>query len=111
MNDASIKVGPSNPIPIAAELARRESHTAKVYALFVAHPREWLNATVFMEVGGAFAWRTRISNARKLLERDGGVVENRQYRVGEQIVSEYRYLPYVPLASDASQYREQRLFV
>lgn len=100
MNE-SIKTPPPDPINMRDERERRQTNTAKVIALLTARPKEWINATVFMELAGAMAWRTRISEARQVIERDGGKLENRQQRTSGVVVSEYRFLPYVPLASDA----------
>lgn len=54
-----------------------------------------------MALAGAYAWRTRISDARRVFHREGGVLENRQQRTDDAVISEYRYLPYTPLAVDA----------
>lgn len=91
------------------EIQRRQGNTAKVLALLRANPRVWLKAEHFMDLAGALAWRTRISDARKIIEAEGGKLENRQTYVrkgdGEQemicVISEYRYLPYQPLGRSA----------
>jgi len=94
-----------------AEMERRKGNTTKVLELLRANPRVWIKAEHFMDLAGAMAWRTRISDARKVIEREGGKLENRQTHVrrGDPdrevafIVSEYRYLPYQPLGRSADQ--------
>lgn len=51
---------------------------------------QWVDGLVLQQIGGAYAWRTRLSECRTQL---GMVVENRQRKVGERTVSEYRYRP------------------
>jgi len=68
--------------------------TQRVVAHFLSHPGEWVDAEVLMRIGGRYAFRTRVSDARKQL----GVIENRQRKVREPdgrayVVSEYRYVP------------------
>lgn len=79
----------STPSLPATEYQRRASNTAKVWALFEAHPGRWLHWTRFAAIGGACAWRTRISESRKLAEAKGGQIvwNNRASR------SAYRYIP------------------
>jgi len=64
-----------------------------VVALFRAHPGEWLDGRELAHVGGAYAWRTRVSDARRLLGR----IDNRVRRLSEAgrtwQVSEYCYVP------------------
>lgn len=79
------------------ERARRQSNTEKVLTLFRAHPMRWLHWRRFEAVGGACAWRTRISEARRIVKAEGGTIENND----SVKRSAYRYLPYVPLARSA----------
>lgn len=60
-----------------------------VAAHFKAHAGEWLDGMTLAQIGGQYAWRSRVSDARKL----GLTIENRQRRVGRRVISEYRYLP------------------
>lgn len=64
-----------------------DSLTLKVARYFKSKRYTWIRAEALMRVGGAMAWRTRVSNARRRL---GLPIENRQRRVGKRIVSEYR---------------------
>ena len=65
-----------------------------VAATFKAHPGEWLSVYVLMQVGGAMAWRTRISECRRDL---GMPIENKIERDANGVaVSYYRYTPAVP---------------
>ena len=93
------------------ELERRRANVRKVRAFLEAHPGEWINARAFEVVAGRQGWRTRISELRQVLKTDGlGTIENRQSRKTGVVISEYRYLPFEPLARDASVYRPQDLF-
>lgn len=73
------------------EPEHRENFVGKVAELFQRHPGEWIDAKRVMAVGGAMAWRTRISDARR---QYGLVIENRVRRVdvdGKRFaISEYR---------------------
>lgn len=80
-----------------AELERRASATQQVLALFFAQPNRWIHWRRF-ERFSACAWRTRISECRRLVQAQGGDViwNKRVYR------SAYLYRPYVQLGRDAS---------
>lgn len=89
-----------------SEIQRRQSNTEKVLAYLLAHPREWVSTATLEQLGGRQAWRSRVSDARKIVERQhGGTIENRQQHAKDGIVSEYRYLPYQPLGPDAATKR------
>lgn len=81
------------------EQRRRASNTEKVLAVFRAHPMRWLHWKRFATntVGGECAWRTRISDARKHVQLEGGVIEHN----GSVKRSAYRFLPHVPLGRSA----------
>ena len=78
------------------------TRAAVIAAYFKAHPDRWLDGRELATVGGAYAWRTRISDAR----RSGMTIENRVRRIGRVAISEYRYTPpvavQVPLFGDAA---------
>lgn len=63
-----------------------------VEALFKTHPEQWIDGRQIASVGGAYAWRTRISECRQVL---GMRIENRIRRDAAKRVkvSEYRYTP------------------
>lgn len=87
---------------LGPELNRRASATAAVLALFQSKPGQWLDWTEIAAVGGSCAWRTRIADARKIVAKDGGRIENRQTRQPNGLViSEYRYLIQAPLGRAA----------
>jgi hypothetical protein len=71
------------------------SRTARLAAFFVAHPGVWFDgAGVIAEIGGRYAWRSRLAEARI---RFGLDIRNRQRTVkrpdGSRIVvSEYALL-------------------
>lgn len=57
-----------------AEHVRRHADTARVLDLFRAHPGQWLHWRRFFAIA-PLAWRTRISDARKAVKDDGGVID------------------------------------
>lgn len=65
-----------------------------VASLLQSRSPEWVDGRELAQVGGAYAWRTRVSDARKQL---GLRIENRvrTVRDGERTwkVSEYRTVP------------------
>lgn len=68
------------------------SYTRDVIAFVKAHEGEWIDAIRFEQFGRQ-AWRTRISNARVILESAGeGTIENRILRVGPAKRSQYRFV-------------------
>jgi hypothetical protein len=73
-----------------AEIERRASYTAAVLDLFLSRPYQWIDALEIAQVGGMLASRTRISDARKIVQnrRSGDIEWNGQCRA-----SAYRYVP------------------
>lgn len=71
------------------------SKTARVAELFRRQPGRWVDGRELATVGGAYAWRTRLSECRR--PPFSLRIENRQRRVvgpgGTFIVSEYRLAP------------------
>jgi hypothetical protein len=101
---------------LSHEITRRQSNTEKVLAYFIAHAKEWIDWHVFAELVGVRAYRTRVSDARKIVEKAGGKIETRDKRGVTGVdrepdgmpvrlylgfTTQYRYLPYVPLARPA----------
>jgi hypothetical protein len=81
------------------EIERRATFTSAVLDYFMAHPLEWIDVHTLAHVAGFAAWRTRVSDARKVVKRDGGdIVWN-----GESRNSCYRYHPQAPLGRDAGE--------
>jgi hypothetical protein len=62
----------------------------RVAAYLKDRPGEWVNGLEIAQVGGLYAWRTRLSDARIQLGMD---IKNRVRMEGRRKVSEYRYLP------------------
>ena len=58
-----------------------------VARLLQSRPNQWIDGLELARVGGAYAWRSRISDARVQL---GLTIENRQRKIGRRTVSEYR---------------------
>lgn len=99
MNDESIKTPPETPEPVSQQIAVRQTYTQKVIALFKSRPLEWLTVQELAQVGGFAAWRSRISDARQILEAEGGTLEwNHKIRL-----SAYRWLPYRKLGRDSAE--------
>jgi len=55
-------------------------------------PNRWVDGMSLAQVGGIYAWRSRVSDARRDL---GMTIENRQRREKgtRGVISEYRYVP------------------
>jgi hypothetical protein len=60
---------------------------------FLDHPLVWFDGLTLASHGGAYAWRSRVSDCRTQL---GMAIENRERREGRRKVSEYRYVPSHP---------------
>lgn len=66
----------------------------EVAAYFRERPGRWIDGFELARIGGAYAWRTRVSECRTQLSMS---IENRQRTVNRRTVSEYRYLPPAPV--------------
>jgi hypothetical protein len=63
----------------------------RVAGLFRAAPGAWIDGLTVASRGGAYAWRTRVSDCRVQL---GMVIENRVRTLTDgSKASEYRYMP------------------
>jgi hypothetical protein len=63
----------------------------KVAGVFRASPGAWIDGLTVASRGGAYAWRTRVSECRVQL---GMVIENRVRALEDGTrASEYRYMP------------------
>ena len=83
-----------------SEMDRRQSATEALLHLFQAKPMTWIAWTDLAESGGNLGWRTRVSDARKIVQRAGGRIEwNKNIRD-----SRYRFVPYEPLGRDAGTF-------
>lgn len=58
--------------------------------LFRSRPGEWIDGLTLAQHGGAYAWRTRLSECRTQL---GLNIVNQQRKIGRRTVSEYRWVP------------------
>ena len=76
--------------PIGERLGRA-TMCARLAALFKARAGEWISGRELAEVGGFFAWRTRVSELRR--PPYNLTIENRQSREGRHTLSEYRFMP------------------
>ncbi len=69
----------------------RLSYRQQVANHFKARPRIWINGLEIAKFAGAYAWRSRISDVRRV---DGLNIENRlRSNADGVVVSEYRYNP------------------
>lgn len=73
----------------------RHSYTRDLIGLFISRPGEWFDGLALAKLAGAYAWRTRISEARRILRAACvGDVENLQIRArGHATISMYRFTP------------------
>lgn len=93
----------------------RTSFRDRLAEYFKSKPNVWIGIAILEDLGGRYAWRTRVSDCRTELGMD---IENRQRRVtlhGNRtyMVSEYRYVPRTPTGAvifDANAPTEGRLF-
>lgn len=72
-----------------------QTFAAAVAQYFEARPYLWINGLELARVGGAYAWRSRVADARRQF---GMRIDNRQRRGRRAdgasfVVSEYRYSP------------------
>lgn len=105
----------------ADEAGRRVSYREKLWLFFKNRPMRWIDAVELEKEGGRQAWRTRVSDVRKWLEKNqAGTIENRVIHASwierdekgspqrlclapSAVRSQYRYLPYRPLGRDAAE--------
>lgn len=65
-----------------------------------ARPSQWVDGLALQEIGGRYAWRSRVSDCRVTL---GMTIENRlrkqsqrtisKYKQSQRTISEYRFVP------------------
>jgi len=91
---------------LARELPRRQSNANAIFDHFVAHANRWVTWRTLAHIGGALAWRTRVSDARKKARALGGEIQWN----GTIEDSRYRYLVHKPIGPDAAVPRERKLF-
>jgi hypothetical protein len=73
----------------------------KVAGLFRASPGAWIDGLTVASHGGAYAWRTRVSECRVQL---GMVIDNRVRTLTDgSKASEYRYTPPEEFALDRAE--------
>jgi len=76
------------------------SRVERVRDLFLARPNQWIDGRELASVGGAYAWRTRVSDCRRkygmqIRNRERWVtVEDRQgVTYPSYVASEYQFIP------------------
>ena len=88
------------------------TYTERVRDTFLARPGEWIDGLELERIGGRYAWRSRVSDARRQYRM---TIQNRvlvMYGKDDVIyrVSQYRYLPADTPTEDLDLYTiEQRL--
>lgn len=87
-NSCDYGVTRDDGLVMQAEILRRRSLTSALADLFRQRPNVWIPWPELADVGGALAWRTRVSNARKVL---GGSIDWNQ----SIEASAYRWVPAV----------------
>ncbi len=97
---------------VSLEHERRQSNRDAIAQYFKSLPNEWIDASTLAELGGALAWRTRVSDCRTKL---GMCIENKLEHIDEPggtfyVRSSYRYLVHAPIGEPADEYREVTLF-
>ena len=70
--------------------ARPLSMVARLAEYLTERPNQWIDGRELAQIAGAYAWRSRVSDARRKFAM---VIENRERKVNGYTVSEYRYLP------------------
>lgn len=55
-----------------------------------SHAGQWVDGLALQEIGGRYAWRSRVSDCRVVL---GMTIENRLRKQGQRTISEYRFVP------------------
>lgn len=78
---------------------KKQNRAERVLAFLEQRPNIWVEAVRFEPLGGRQAWRTALSEARKLAKAKGGDIVNRtrQQQVGDKTwtLSEYMLVPKV----------------
>jgi hypothetical protein len=78
---------------------KRPGCADRLEAYFKAHKYTWVDGLELATIGGAYAWRTRLSDLRKR----GMVIENEQRTYGlGGTRSFYRYVPPTPVEAEPS---------
>lgn len=77
---------------LTPDLSRLGPMAQRVAQHLLSRPGTWVDAHDLLQIGGFAAWRTRISECRRELERQGlGTIQNEQRREGRYRASFYRY--------------------
>jgi hypothetical protein len=70
-----------------------DTYVEAVADFFRRRPGQWIDGLTLASVGGAYAWRSRVSDCRQKFHMS---IENRTRRVGRRVVSEYRFQEVAP---------------
>ena len=64
------------------------TYTERIVQFFRTHEGEWVDGQHLSRIGGIYAWRSRVSDARKKYHL---TIDNRLRKEVTRTVSEYRY--------------------
>ena len=72
----------------------KRSYTDTLIAFLMEKPGLWVDGMTLATIGGIYAWRSRVSDARRKLQAEGlGTIENEQRRQPNgSVVSVYRFV-------------------
>jgi len=76
------------------------SRTERARCLFLAHSGQWISSYTLERVAGRMAWRTRVSDVRRLLKSTGSIQNRLRRSPHGHTISEYRYVPHTHDAPD-----------
>lgn len=87
-----------------SERTSRLAYAERVRAVLMGRPMEWIGSSVLRSVGGADAWRTRVSEVRLALEDAGlGTITNKLEKVRNddgEVVATLSFYRFEPAAGD-----------
>lgn len=105
---------------VTTELQRRTSLTDAMESFLRQHPLVWIPAEDLEAVGGRQAWRTRLSECRRMRhmrienKQDrtmaDGVFYDDNHKIILRVKSYYRFVPWEPIGRDASELTQPTLF-
>lgn len=78
-------------------MSKQSTYRDRVAQYFREHAGRWIDGLALEQIGGRYAWRSRISDCRTHLRMD---IRNRQREAQDgATISEYCYLPPTPVVT------------
>ena len=74
-------------------MANKLTYTDRLQSYFESHPQQWIDGLTLSEHGGAYGWRSRVSDVRK---RGLTIINHQRSLSSGRIISEYKYVPPEP---------------